>query len=57
MRIGLKELPLLKYSRSIQRYAKRYWVKDFGVEDIVCTISGNVTNEVIMNYIENHFGD
>ena len=35
IRIGLKELPLLEYSRSIQRYAKRYWVKEFGVENIL----------------------
>ena len=34
MRIGLKESTSHKYIRSIQRLHKRYWVKDFGVEEI-----------------------
>ena len=36
---------------------KRYWVTDFGVKGIFAPHLDNVTNEVIMNYIENHSGN
>ena len=35
----------------------QYWGKRFWGRGYFCTTSGNVTNEVIMNYIEHHSGD
>ena len=48
-------------SRKIQQefpeLRKRYWGRRFWARGYFCTTSGNVTNEVILNYIENHTGD
>jgi len=45
-------------SRKIQKefpeLHKRYWGQRFWARGYFCTTSGNVTNEVILNYIENH---
>jgi|TARA_R110002096_G_scaffold434321_2_gene655530 putative transposase len=36
---------------------KRYWGQRFWAGGYFCTTSGNVTNETIMNYIEQHTPD
>ena len=45
-------------SRRIQQeypvIRKRYWGKRFWGRGYFCTTSGNVTNDIIMNYIDNH---
>lgn len=45
-------------SRKIQQefpeLRKRYWGQRFWARGYFCTTSGNVTNEVIVNYIEKH---
>ena len=45
-------------SRKIQQefpdLKKRYWGRRFWARGYFCTTSGNVTNETILNYIENH---
>lgn len=33
---------------------QRYWGRRFWARGYFCTTSGNITNEVILNYIENH---
>ena len=47
-------------SRKIQQeypvIRKRYWGKRFWGRGYFCTTSGNVTNDIIMNYIDNHSG-
>ena len=47
-------------SRKIQQeypvIRKRYWGKRFWGRGYFCTTSGNVTNDIIMNYIANHSG-
>ncbi|MEM7619822.1 MAG: transposase, partial [Pseudomonadota bacterium] len=35
----------------------RYWGRRFWARGYFCTTSGNVTNEIILNYIENHTED
>ena len=48
-------------SRKIQQeypeIKKRYWGKRFWARGCFCTTSGNVTNDVILNYIEQHSND
>jgi putative transposase len=48
-------------SRKIQQeypeIKKRYWGKRFWARGYFCTTSGNVTNDVILNYIEQHSSD
>ena len=48
-------------SRKIQQefpvLRKRYWGKRFWARGYFCTTSGNVTNEIIMQYIQNHTED
>lgn len=48
-------------SRKIQQefpeLRKRYWGQRFWARGYFCTTSGNVTNETILNYIENHTED
>lgn len=48
-------------SRKIQQefpeLRKRYWGRRFWARGFFCTTSGNVTNDVILNYIENHVPD
>ena len=48
-------------SRKIQQefpdIRKRYWGMRFWARGYFCTTSGNVTNEVILNYIDNHTED
>lgn len=45
-------------SRKIQQefpeLRKRYWGRRFWARGYFCTTSGNITNEVIMNYLKNH---
>ena len=45
-------------SRKIQmefpELRKRYWGRHFWARGYFCTTSGNVTDDIIMNYIENH---
>lgn len=45
-------------SRKIQQdfpeLRKRYWGQRFWARGYFCTTSGNVTNDVILNYIESH---
>jgi putative transposase len=45
-------------SRKIQQefpeIRKRYWGCRFWARGYFCTTSGNITNEVIMNYLKNH---
>ena len=48
-------------SRKIQQeypmIRKQYWGKRFWGRGYFCTTSGNVTNDIIMNYIDNHSDD
>lgn len=48
-------------SRKIQQefpeLRKSYWGKRFWARGYFCTTSGNVTNEIMLNYIENHTDD
>ena len=48
-------------SRKIQQefpeLRKRYWGQRFWARGYFCTTSGDVTNETILNYIENHTED
>ena len=48
-------------SRKIQQefpeLRKRYWGRRFWARGYFCTTSGNVTNQTILNYIENHTED
>ena len=48
-------------SRKIQQefpeLRKRYWGRRFWARGYFCTTSGNVTNEIISNYIAAHQGD
>lgn len=48
-------------SRKIQQefpeLRKRYWGQRFWARGYFCNTSGNVTNETILNYIENHTED
>ena len=48
-------------SRKIQQefpeLRTRYWGRRFWARGYFCTTSGNVTNEVILNYIDNHTED
>ena len=48
-------------SRKIQlefpELRKRYWGRRFWARGYFCTTSGNVTNETILNYIDNHTED
>jgi putative transposase len=48
-------------SRKIQQefpeLRKRYWGRRFWARGYFCTTSGNVTNEIIANYIAAHQGD
>jgi len=45
-------------SRKIQQefpeLRKRYWGKRFWARGYFCTTSGNITNDIILNYIEEH---
>ncbi len=45
-------------SRKIQQefpeLKKRYWGRHFWARGYFCTTSGNITDDVIMNYLENH---
>ena len=45
-------------SRRIQQeyplIRKQYWGKRFWGRGYFCTTSGNVTNDIIMNFIDNH---
>ena len=45
-------------SRKIQQefpaIRKRYWGRHFWARGYFCTTSGNVTDDVILQYIENH---
>ncbi len=47
-------------SRKIQQefpeLRKRYWGRRFWARGYFCTTSGNVTNEITLNYIANHLG-
>ncbi len=48
-------------SRKIQQefpeLRKRYWGQRFWARGYFCTTSGNVTNEIILNYIDKHTQD
>lgn len=48
-------------SRKIQKefpeLRKRYWGRRFWARGFFCTTSGNVTNDMILNYIDNHTAD
>ena len=45
-------------SRRIQQefpeLRKRYWGRHFWARGYFCTTSGNITNEIIQNYLDNH---
>ena len=46
-------------SRKIQQefpeLRKRYWGRRFWARGYFCTTSGNITNEIIENYLKNHY--
>lgn len=48
-------------SRKIQQefpeLRNRYWGRRFWARGFFCTTSGNVTNDIIINYIEKHSGE
>ena len=48
-------------SRKIQQefleLRKRYWGRRFWAREYFCTTSGNVTNQTILNHIENYAED
>lgn len=43
-----------KIQREYPSIRKQYWGKRFWGRGYFCTTSGNVTNDIIMNYIDNH---
>ena len=43
-----------KVQQEFPELRKRYWGRRFWARGYFCTTSGNVTNEVILNYIEQH---
>ena len=43
-----------KVQQEFPELKKQYWGQRFWARGYFCTTSGNVTNETIMNYIENH---
>ena len=43
-----------KIQQEFPQLKRRYWGKRFWARGYFCTTSGNVTNEVISNYIESH---
>ena len=46
-----------KVQQEFPELKKQYWGQRFWARGYFCTTSGNVTNETIMNYIENHTPD
>ena len=46
-----------KVQQEFPELKKQYWGLRFWTRGYFCTTSGNVTNETIMNYIENHTPD
>ena len=46
-----------KVQQEFPELKKRYWGQRFWARGYFCTTSGNVTKEVIMNYIENQTPD
>ncbi len=43
-----------KVQREFPRLGKVYWGKKFWARGYFCTTSGNITNEIIMNYLKKH---
>ena len=43
-----------KAQREFPALRKRYWGRHFWAGGYFCTTSGNVTDEVILQYIEHH---
>ncbi len=43
-----------KIQQAFPELKKRYWGQRFWARGYFCTTSGNVTNEIILNYIDNH---
>ena len=43
-----------KIQQEFPKLRKRYWGKRFWARGYFCTTSGNITNEIILNYIEEH---
>ena len=46
-----------KIQQEFPQLRKRYWGRRFWARGYFSTTSGNVTNETILNYIENHTSD
>ncbi len=45
-----------KVQREFPALKKRYWGRHFWARGYFCTTSGNVTDDVILQYIEQHSG-
>ncbi len=43
-----------KIQREFPELRQRYWGRRFWARGYFCTTSGNVTNDTILNYIDNH---
>ncbi len=43
-----------KVQQEFPELRKRYWGRRFWARGYFCTTSGNITDEVILNYLENH---
>ena len=46
-----------KIQQEFQELRARYWGRRFWARGYFCTTSGNVTNQIILDYIENHKED
>ncbi len=43
-----------KVQQEFPELRKRYWGRRFWARGYFCTTSGNITDDVILNYLENH---
>ena len=43
-----------KVQQEFPELRKRYWGRRFWARGYFCTTSGNITDDIIMNYLENH---
>ena len=43
-----------KVQQEFPELRKRYWGRRFWARGYFCTTSGNITDEVILNYLQNH---
>lgn len=46
-----------KLQQEFPQLRKKYWGRRFWAREYFATTSGNVTNEIILNYIDNHTED